>query len=74
MFFNGIPEITIDNINVKNVFITSRIGDEICYSNGVKMEDVEIISEDNVPLKVSNVQSCKFEGLKGKVEFGENVK
>ncbi len=74
MFFNGIPEMPIANINVKNVFITSRLGAEICYSNGVKMEDVEIISEDNVPLKVSNVQSCKFEGLKGKVEFGENVK
>ena len=73
MFFNGIPEMPITNIDIKNVFVTSKLGAEISYSKDVKMENVEILSEDNKPLKVSNTQSCNFDGFKGVIEFGENV-
>ena len=73
MFFNGIPEMPITSIDIKNVFVTSKLGAEISYSKDVKMENVEILSEDNKPLKVSNTQSCNFDGFKGAIEFGENV-
>lgn len=63
----------ITSIDIKNVFVTSKLGAEISYSKDVKMENVEILSEDNNPLKVSNTQSCNFDGFKGAIEFGENV-
>lgn len=74
MFFNGIPEMPISNITVENVFVTSKLGAEVCYSQNVTMKNVEIQSEDNKPLKVSNTQSCNFDGFKGNIEWGKNVK
>ncbi len=74
MFFNGIPEMPIENINIKNAFVVSKLGAEINYAKEVNMENVEIISEDNKPLKVSNAQACNFDGFKGDVLWGKQGK
>jgi len=42
MFFNGLPEMNISNINLENVIISAQFGAELIESNGVKFKCVNI--------------------------------
>lgn len=45
LFFNGIPEMPIRDISLKNVHITSKLGAEFIYSEDITLEDVTILPE-----------------------------
>lgn len=60
MFFNGLPEMNIQNINVKNVSITSKIGAELVEAKDIHFENVNIIPEKGAAFILKNVQD--FEG------------
>lgn len=59
LFFNGIPEMPIDGITLKNVSITSQLGAEFAYSRNITLDNVTI---------------HQAEGEKIKTRFCENVK
>lgn len=61
MFFNGLPEMNISNINVENAIISSKTGAELKESNGIKFKNVEIIPEKGPALILYNVQNLTFE-------------
>lgn len=46
LYFNGIPEMPIDGIVLKNVDITSKIGAEFSYSKNITLENVTISNEE----------------------------
>lgn len=46
LFFNGIPEMPIDGITLKNVDISSKLGAEFVYSKNIVMENVSIRHEE----------------------------
>lgn len=45
LFFNGIPEMPIRDISLKNVHITSKFGAEFIYSEDITLENVTILPE-----------------------------
>ena len=45
LFFNGIPEMPIQDISLKNVHITSKLGAEFIYSEDITLENVTILPE-----------------------------
>ena len=45
LFFNGIPEMPIRDISLKNVHITSKLGAEFIYSEDITLENVTILPE-----------------------------
>lgn len=63
MFFNGLPEMNIENINLKNVSITSRIGAELVESKDIKFENVNIVPKKGAAFILKNVKNFEGKGL-----------
>lgn len=43
MFFNGLPEMPVENINLKNISITAEKPAEFKYCKGIKQENVNVV-------------------------------
>jgi polygalacturonase len=61
MFFNGLPEMPITNINVENSFVTAKIGVELSEADGVTFKNVTVIAEKGEPIIQRNVKNFKNE-------------
>ncbi|MDD3320302.1 MAG: glycoside hydrolase family 28 protein [Paludibacter sp.] len=57
MFFNGLPEMNISNINVENAFITSEFGAELSESDGIKFKNIHIMPSSGPALMLKNVKN-----------------
>ena len=74
MFFNGLPEMNISNINVENTIITSRFGALICESDGIKFKNVQIIQQTGAALTLQNVKNFDLKDFKYPDNMPEAVK
>ena len=63
MFFNGLPEMNIANINVENTIITSQLGAVICESDGIRFKNIHIIPETGAALTLKNVKNFDLESF-----------
>lgn len=60
MFFNGLPEMPIDNITVKNVHITDASeGVVISHAADVVLENIVVEAKKGSPLQIRNVKNVK---------------
>lgn len=57
MFFNGLPEMNISNINIENAVITSQFGAVICESDGIKFKNIHIVPQSGPALTLKNVKN-----------------
>lgn len=64
MFFNGLPEMKIADINVENVIISSTFGAEIVESEGINLKNVKIIPKEGPALILRNVNNLKLADFK----------
>ena len=62
MYFNGLPEMKINNITVKNVVITSDIGAELVNTENVKIENAVIIPKNGEAFTVSKSSDVVING------------
>lgn len=63
MYFNGLPEMKIDNIHVENVFITAKFGAEIKNSKNIVFKNVHVEPQNGAALilyKVENFKATDF--------------
>jgi hypothetical protein len=60
MFFNGLPEMNISNINVENAFITSQFGVLLSESDGVKFKNVHVTPKTGAALTLQNVKNFEL--------------
>lgn len=63
MFFNGIPEMPIDNINIENVSVTARYGAEFSESTNINLKNVHIVPAEGSPLVLKNVKNFHINGF-----------
>lgn len=63
MYFNGLPEMNVENVAVDNVFIWSETGAQINESTGVLMRNVQIFPEKGPALMLNNVKQLRVEGF-----------
>ena len=61
MYFNGIPEKNITGIYVENCNIVAEKGADIRYSDGVQLENVNIIQSEGEGYTVANCRNVTFE-------------
>ncbi|MDR1764235.1 MAG: glycoside hydrolase family 88 protein [Dysgonamonadaceae bacterium] len=61
MFFNGLPEMNIDGINVENAYITSQTGVELSESKNIVFRNVSVFPEKGPALLLNNVKNLKIE-------------
>lgn len=73
MFFNGLPEMNIVNINVENVIISSDMGAEIVESKDISFKNVKIIPEKGPALILKNVQNFRAVDFKYPLDLKEVV-
>ncbi|MCD8297459.1 MAG: glycoside hydrolase family 28 protein [Prevotella sp.] len=46
LYFNGLPEMPIKNIQLENIYITSDLCGEFIYSDDISLKNVNIVSKD----------------------------
>jgi len=63
MFFNGLPEMPIDNVTVKDVVISeAKEGVVISQAVNVTMDNIKIEAKKGSPLRISNSKDIKVDG------------
>ena len=63
MFFNGLPEMKIENIEVENAFITAEYGAELSNSNNVKFKNVHVEPLKGAALILKDVENFSAENF-----------
>lgn len=63
MYFNGLPEMNIENINVENAFITSEYGAELSESKDINFSNVTIVAKKGPAFQFNNVKNFKSDKL-----------
>lgn len=63
MYFYGLPEHNIENINIENVTVHSKIGAELMESKGITLKNVRIYAQEGPALYLRNVKNVTVEGL-----------
>ena len=63
MYFNGLPEMNITNINIENSSITAKYGAELREADGIIMKNVYVEPEIGPALTLRNVKNLKIEGF-----------
>jgi polygalacturonase len=59
MFFNGLPEMNIENIRIENAFITARYGAELSESKDIIFNNVTVIAGEGPSYIFNNVKNFK---------------
>jgi polygalacturonase len=60
MFFNGLPEMNISNIHLKNISVTSTLGAEFAESDGITLENVTVVPRQGAALILNNVKNMQI--------------
>lgn len=63
IYFYGLPEHNIKNINIENVVIRSKIGAEMMESSEITLKNVQIYPEEGPALYLGNVKDVTIEGF-----------
>lgn len=63
MFFNGLPEMNIQNIHVTNSQISAEYGAELVESDGVVFKNIEVIPQNGAAFILKNVKNFKASKL-----------
>lgn len=74
MLFNGLPEMNVENVEVRNSVIEAEIGAEINESTNVLLENVRIIPRSGAALKINNAKDVVVKGFVCPEELTEAVK
>ncbi|GAB6011389.1 glycoside hydrolase family 28 protein [Viscerimonas tarda] len=59
LFFNGLPEMNISNINVKNAFISADFGAELSEAKDIKFENVTLVVKEGSAILLNNVKNMQ---------------
>lgn len=63
MFFNGLPEMPIDNVTVKNVIISdAKEGAVISQATNVTLDNIQIRTKKGAQLRIKNAKNIKVDG------------
>ena len=63
MFFNGLPEMNIQDITLKNVTISSQLGADIRESDRITLENVRILNTEGPAITLKNSKNIDIKGF-----------
>jgi hypothetical protein len=70
IFMRGIPEMNIQNINLEDVTIKSKIGIELIEATNINLKNIHLVSDQTNPLiLVENSKQINISGLKSDTEI-----
>ncbi len=65
MYFNGIPEKYISNINIEDFKVYSHLGADLRYANGIKLKNVEVCQDSGPAYLFANCVAVDMKDCKG---------
>jgi polygalacturonase len=74
MFFNGLPEMNVKNINLENMAITSENGATLNESDGIKMKNITINAAKGSMLTLHNVKNVTLDNISSSKPENDSVK
>jgi len=74
MFFNGLPEMKIENINIEDVTISATIGAEVVESENIHFKNVKLMPKTGPALILKNVKDFHLSGFEYPAGLKEAVK
>lgn len=74
MFFNGLPEMYISDINIENVIISSRLGAQLSDAQNIIFKNVEIYATEGPALLLNDVKNMEVSDFKHSSQKKEAVK
>jgi polygalacturonase len=60
LFFNGLPEMNISNIHLRNATITAELGAELSESRDITFDNITIIPARGPALRLNNVKNVQM--------------
>lgn len=63
LYFYGLPEHNIQNINIQNMVVHSKNGAQLMESEDIKLKDIQIYPEEGSALFLGNVKNVKIENF-----------
>ncbi len=63
LYFYGLPEQKIDNINIKNVSVHAKLGGEISEAKNIVLDNLKISVEQGERLTLKNVSNIEFKNV-----------
>ncbi|QEK53064.1 glycoside hydrolase family 28 protein [Pedobacter aquae] len=70
IFMRGIPEMNIQNINLEDITIKSKIGIELIEATNINLKNIHLVSDQTNPLiLVENSKQINISGLKSDTEI-----
>jgi polygalacturonase len=60
MYFNGLPEMKVDNVKVKNSVFSSKIGAVINQTTNVELTNIKIDNKTGDNIEIQNVENGSF--------------
>ncbi len=73
MYFHGIPEQNIENIQIENFVVHSTYGAELLESDGISLKNVEIYPTEGYALTLNNVKNVTVDNFKTDSELSTIV-
>ncbi len=74
MYFNGLPEMKVDNVKVKNSVFSSKIGAVINQSTNVELKDIIINNKTGDNVEILNVDNGTFINITDRNEKPGRIK
>ena len=68
MYFYGLPEHMIENINVENFIVHAKLGGELLEAEKINLKNISIYPESGPALTLRNVKDVHIEGLETEME------
>lgn len=63
IYFYGLPEHHISNINIENVTIHATYGAELMESDNIKLKDIRIFPKEGAAMRLRNVKNVTIDNL-----------
>lgn len=73
LFFGGLPEMNIENINLENAYITASYGAEFSESKDVTFKNVTVVANEGAAFIFNNVTNFKATDLAYEVNESSKV-
>jgi len=81
LYFNGLPEMNIQDITIKNVVISSQLGADIRESDRISLENIRILNTEGPAITLKNSKNIDIKGFSSNKDMkcvlqveGENSK
>ncbi|MFZ4581234.1 MAG: glycoside hydrolase family 28 protein [Paludibacter sp.] len=74
MYFNGLPEMNIANINVENAIISAKSGVVLSESNGIKFKNIQIFPQSGPAILLKSVKNFELSEFYSPTSSSEIVK